>query len=1230
MLSLALVVLPAAGANAFALDLRLNSLSAGQDTPLVPGNAVLVDVYLDAEPGLEFLSVAVLFDDDGILEYLPDESTTPYYILYTGGKASTYLVPTWDPPRIWTGPEPQVPGKLQVNIDYQPNTFRPAVASGMGIWIATLWFEVAEVGDGETEIELTLDAGGTIVKVHGERVDAETAVTGRSLFSTAEDSDGDGLGDAAELELGTDPADFDSDDDGLADGDEVRGGFDPLDPDEDGNGVLDALDDPDADGLQNADEFATRADPFDFDTDDDGLGDGWEVSNGFDPARSDSDGDRVPDGDEDVDSDGLTILEELELGTDPNDHDTDGDGLQDGEELACGLDPLDADQDDDGGSDRFDDWDSDRLTNGRECDLGTDPFDADTDDDGLEDGFEERAGLDPFAEDSNADGTPDAAEDLDGDGLDNGREQELGTDPLSLDTDGDGLTDPDELPRGLDPADSDTDGDRLSDGWEIEHDFDPLVQDEDGNGYRDGDDDPDDDSFINKFEEEFGTDPFDPDTDGDGMIDSERWWLHDPLDPDENENGVLDGLEDPDRDGLDNVAELEHLTDPNDADSDDDGISDGGEAANGLDPRDPDEDSDGVLDGAGDRDGDRLGNAEEIRIGTDPNIADTDGDGLIDGDEIGTAVFGPPIAIAAGLRGALDVVATDLDGDKDLDLVSVATWDAELVWFENRDGRGDFGSRQVISREASYVSGVDVGDLDGDGDPDVLASLAGSGLAWFENIDGRATFGPARVIEQDRARDPYAADLDRDGDLDIAVVSAADEFWFENTDGLGSFAARNLPTGPFHQWTVHAGALGPRSESPQDAVVLYGHTEGVRAFRGPNGDFDGIEIVSSGTVHALHCADIDRDGLLDVVASLDDGDVIAWFRNIDGRGGFDEQRVIDPSAFEAESLDAVDFDLDGDLDLVAPLFDADELVWYENIDLGGAYGARRRLDSGPGGSPGLGFRGFAAAVGADIDGDGAADVVAALWEEGSLWWYKQEGRSDPVDADSDDDGFDDGWEVDRGFDPLDPQSPAPSLEIEASCGVCTDTTNVVDFTVRNGGGAAANCSVTATVDATPNGTIVFEDPGVEFPVCVSGEASCTYAGQFPTPEHLGPSAVAIDVSCDGPSHAPVSASHAISCLCPDCLATVDARLPRGEQTEATLDLRVGGLGSGVLGIFLQLPDEPRQEVFSSPFEDLAIRSINVPVPNLQLPPGTNHAGFAVGVALDSGEVCTDESVVSLK
>lgn len=106
------------------------------------------------------------------------------------------------------------------------------------------------------------------------------------------DSDGDGLLDSEEAELGTDPDLADTDGDGLNDDVEVANGSDPT------------LADSDGDGLEDADEAELGTDANSADTDGDGLEDGEEVELGTDATLADSDGDGVSDGDEvEADSD---------------------------------------------------------------------------------------------------------------------------------------------------------------------------------------------------------------------------------------------------------------------------------------------------------------------------------------------------------------------------------------------------------------------------------------------------------------------------------------------------------------------------------------------------------------------------------------------------------------------------------------------------------------------------------------------------------------------------------------------------------------------------------------------------------------------------------------------------------------------------------------------------------------------------------------------------------------
>lgn len=107
------------------------------------------------------------------------------------------------------------------------------------------------------------------------------------------DSDGDGIFDAAENILGTDPNNPDSDGDGATDGEEVNGIDDPSTPYDPAGATSDPLDpcdpvglstlDTDADGLTDCDEAIVGTDPTNPDTDNDGINDGDEVADASDP-----------------------------------------------------------------------------------------------------------------------------------------------------------------------------------------------------------------------------------------------------------------------------------------------------------------------------------------------------------------------------------------------------------------------------------------------------------------------------------------------------------------------------------------------------------------------------------------------------------------------------------------------------------------------------------------------------------------------------------------------------------------------------------------------------------------------------------------------------------------------------------------------------------------------------------------------------------------------------------
>ena len=150
--------------------------------------------------------------------------------------------------------------------------------------------------------------------------------------------------------------------------------------------ALSGQQDSDDDGLTNAEEAEIGTDPFKADTDGDGLSDRQEVHEyKTNPLIADTDGDGLSDGDEvlrygtgplnpDADGDGLNDGDEIRFGANPLSPDTDGDGLSDGDEIRFGANPLKPDTDGDG------------LLDGQENQVCPRLLDPDSDGDGILDG----------------------------------------------------------------------------------------------------------------------------------------------------------------------------------------------------------------------------------------------------------------------------------------------------------------------------------------------------------------------------------------------------------------------------------------------------------------------------------------------------------------------------------------------------------------------------------------------------------------------------------------------------------------------------------------------------------------------------------------------------------------------------------------------------------------------------------------------------------------------------
>lgn len=232
--------------------------------------------------------------------------------------------------------------------------------------------------------------------------------------------------------------------------------------------------------------------------------------------------------------------------------------------------------------------------------------------------------------------------------------------------------------------------------------------------------------------------------------------------------------------------------------------------------------------------------ADRVARVADARAADFDGDGDLD---ISVAGFGYDDGetswlenqgnwkfaqhVLQRLAGGINAVPADINGDKALDIVALISQEFEEIWAFSGDGRGNFKPSLVWGATnpdfgSSWLSMV---DMDRDGDQDILYangdafeyappnSRPWQGVQWLENVAGRFTLH--RMVDLQGATSPEAADLDGDGDLDVLLVTANNDwdnpqapslFWLEN-DGAMQFTLRGLGTSPTHLQTVAIGDL---------------------------------------------------------------------------------------------------------------------------------------------------------------------------------------------------------------------------------------------------------------------------------------------------------------------------------------------------------------------------------------------------------------------------------------
>ncbi len=287
--------------------------------------------------------------------------------------------------------------------------------------------------------------------------------------------------------------------------------------------------------------------------------------------------------------------------------------------------------------------------------------------------------------------------------------------------------------------------------------------------------------------------------------------------------------------------------------------------------------------------------------------------------------------------GAMSCYADDIDGDGNTDVLGASWNGGQLLWWRNESsGDSIIWTKYFVKVSFTLAHEIRSCDLDGDGDTDILGVSAGlDRISWFENDGNWPISWTEHIVVDDfsGARSVYAKDIDGDGDMDLVGAALDDNeiAWWRNEGGSPIQWSKFILDSDFY--SAHKVHIADINGDGLVDVLGTSYTGGISWWEN-NGDTTGWskKFVSYYNAAVISWAvDLENDNDLDIICSGQNstGHIGSWFSDGASPINWSYTRVEGDLA-ETWPLFYGDLDNDGDIDLVCGGKGANEIRWYEN------------------------------------------------------------------------------------------------------------------------------------------------------------------------------------------------------------------------------------------------------------------------------------------------------------